>query len=188
MKPRTIYLPEDQVQNIDQRALDLGYNAFSKYAWSLIEADLQKAIGEGSIKQDRAMTLQEQHDNMISEMARIGQSLGAKYDVIQNIIRNILKLKPKSEKDVEQVMKSVWSHVSKHNGLIEFEGKRHGIEKKDIEQYQKLGVMHFQAKALRERLLNEPGMQQDHSQTEKHGEYIQYEEPQITAMASAVTQ
>src|SRR5579875_2713929 len=75
LKPRTIYLPDDQVQNIDQRARDLGYTAFSKYAWSLIEADLQKAIGEGSIKEERPLTPQEQHDNMVSEMARIGQSL-----------------------------------------------------------------------------------------------------------------
>lgn len=131
----------------EQRGRDLGFNSFSKYVVDLISQDLKNAVKEGKIKEEK-LTPQQELDQIVSEMAHIGQGLGIKLKIMRRIVRKELKLHAKKESDVEQIIKAIWSYMASHDGMIEYKDKFIGIDRNDVDQYGKLGVLHFRKLAL----------------------------------------
>src|SRR5579875_1797880 len=152
MKPRTVYLPDELVENVDLRSASLGFKSFAKYALHLIEEDLKKGVNEGSIKEERPLTLQEQHDSTVSELARIRATLGPKYDVMKHIVKRVLKLAPTKESDVEPAIDALWDYISRRNGFVEFKEKGYPIERKDVDLFRTYGLKQCQVRDLRAKM------------------------------------
>lgn len=148
IKSFTAYIPQNEYELAEQRALDLGFGAFSKYIVHLIREDIGKKTNPSS----EHLTPEQELDQVVSEMAHIGQNMGVKLAIIRRMVTRDLKLKSEKESDVDRVTDILWSHIVALDGMIQFKEKLIGIDRSDVEQYNRLGHLHFRKLTLVEQI------------------------------------
>ncbi|MCL4519782.1 MAG: hypothetical protein M1587_11365 [Thaumarchaeota archaeon] len=138
-----IYLPMEMYEAVVERMRQQSFETLSQLGVKLFGQWLETSGAVSDKKENGPPTWEEERDKVVSQMARIVQTLGNKRDVMSWIVGKKLGLSAKNEKEVERNAKALWLYIVRKDGTINYRGKVMGIEKDEVDLYQKLGELHF---------------------------------------------
>lgn len=156
--PRTVYLPTgDFVKRVDMRKMLLGYKSFNEYVLHLIGEDLDKASADGSIKEEKALTPQDQITKLGEDIGRIRNSLAQKYFVLRYIVTH--ELGNGAPKDLRVATDQMWEWIADRYCYVQFDkkfgGKPFAFERKDVNLFLEQAIKKQQIRELKAQLKKE---------------------------------